>query len=104
MFNVWSMLLMTAPEKIDKLLNDWIDKWTLYEYMNILEFLRQNPAQPRLSEPVAESIYLMCNVLDLPTEPTNEDELEVPRHAPKCSAYKAALRLERVGAFKSLDD
>ena len=25
--NVWSMLLMTAPEKIDKLLNGWIEKW-----------------------------------------------------------------------------
>ena len=56
--------------------------------------------QPRLSEAVAESIYLMCNILDFPTEPTNQEELEVLLTAPKCSAYKAALRLELSGAFQ----
>ena len=100
----WSDLLRSAPPKVDRLLHDWKDGWTLHEYENILHFLRQNPAQPKLSPPVAESIYLMCNVLELPTEPTNQDELNVLREAPKCSPYKAALRLELTGAFRDEED
>lgn len=98
--SVWRDRLRTAPNKANKLLDKWIETWTLHEYDNIIQFLRQNPALPRLSAAVAESIYLMCNVMDLPTEPTNQEELNVLRAAPKCSPYKAALRLELTGAFQ----
>jgi hypothetical protein len=93
--------MQMAPRKAQRLLNEWLDTWTLYEYNNILDSLRQSPSQPRLSEPVAESIYLMCNTLMPPLEPTNQGELDALKGAPTCSAYKAALRLERVGAFKA---
>ena len=100
----WTDLLVSAPPRADRLLFEWVDAWTLHEYNNILVFLRQNPAQPKLSPPVAESIYLMCNVLELPTEPTNQEELNVLRAAPKCSPYKATLRLEMAGAFKDEEE
>ena len=99
----WTDVLVSAPPRADRLLFEWVDAWTLHEYNNILGFLRQNPAQPKLSPPVAESIYLLCNVLELPTEPTNQEELNVLRAAPKCSPHKAALRLELAGAFKDED-
>lgn len=97
---MWLDVLTTAPDKVNRLIREWVDAWTLREYINIQEFMRQNPAQPRLSEAVAESIYLLCNSLEDSTEPTNQDELEVLKAAPKCSVYKAALRLERTGAFR----
>jgi hypothetical protein len=100
----WTDVLESAPPRADRLLFEWVDAWTLHEYNNILVFLRQNPAQPKLSPPVAESIYLMCNVLELPTEPTNQEELNVLRAAPKCSPHKAALRLELAGAFKDEEE
>ena len=98
--SMWMDMLATAPDRVNRLIGEWVDAWTLREYVNIQEFLRQNPVQPRLSEAVAESIYLLCNALDMPTEPTNQDELEVLKAAPKCSVYKAALRLEKTGAFR----
>ena len=100
----WTESLRSAPPKADDMLYDWIDAWTTHEYENILKFLRQNPSQPKLSPPVAESIYLMCNVLDLPTEPTSQEELDRLRESPKCSPYKAVIRLDGVGAFKSEDN
>jgi len=98
--SMWMDMLATAPDRVNRLIGEWVDAWTLREYVNIQEFLRQNPVQPRLSEAVAESIYLLCNALDMPTEPTNQDELEVLKAAPRCSVYKAALRLEKTGAFR----
>jgi len=98
--HMWMDMLVTSPDKVNRLIGEWVDTWTLHEYLNIQDFLRQNPSQPKLSEAVAESIYLMCNVLEAPTEPTNQEELEVLKAAPKCSVYKAALRLDKVGAFK----
>lgn len=100
----WTESLRSAPPKVDNMLYEWIDAWTVHEYENILTFLRQNPYQPKLSPPVAESIYLMCNVLELPTEPTNQEELNALREAPKCSPHKAAERLEKAGAFRDPED
>ena len=102
---MWGEALRTAPVKVENMLMDWMDKWTLVEYHNIVRFNRQDPMQPRISPQVAESIYLMCCRLWDPrkediVEPSNQDELDVLRQAPKCTAAKAALRLEYAGAFR----
>lgn len=95
----WREMLKTAPNKVDRLLTQWIDAWTVYEYMHILKALNVDPYQPRLPPKASESIYLLCYTLEDPVEPVDDADLDALRACPKCSDYKAALRLEAAGAF-----
>ena len=100
---MWNQLLRSAPPKVDNLLDDWIDSWTQHEFQNIMMQLRIGQSLPRISNAAAESIYVMCNALDVPTEPQNDEEMAALLNAPKCSPHKAALRLELAGAFVEED-
>lgn len=95
----WREMLKTAPNKVDRLLAQWVDAWTLFEYKHILKALNSDPNQPSLPPRVGESIYLMCYMLDTPVEPVDDKDMEALMACPKCSDYKAALRLEMAGAF-----
>jgi hypothetical protein len=95
----WSELLQSAPNKVDRLLGQWVDAWTLYEYSHIKKALTPSSGLPKLPDRVSESVYLMCYTLDDPNEPTNDSDINDLREGPKCSDYKAALRLEMAGAF-----
>lgn len=95
----WREMLRTAPNKVDRLLSKWIDAWTVYEYMHIQKALNVDPYQPRLPPKASESIYLLCYTLEDPVEPVDDTDLDALRACPKCSDYKAALRLEAAGAF-----
>ena len=97
---VWGENLKAAPVRVENMLMDWVDKWTLVEYHNIVRFNRQDPLQPRISPQVAESIFQMCFAVEWPVVPVNQEELDILRQAPKCTAAKAALRLEYAGAFR----
>ena len=97
----WSDMLQTAPNKVDRLLGQWVDAWTLYEYSHIKKALNPYSVQPKLPDRVSESVYLMCYALDDPNEPANDGDINYLREGPKCSDYKAALRLEMAGAFDS---
>jgi hypothetical protein len=97
----WSELLQSAPNKVDRLLGQWVDAWTLYEYSHIKKALNPSSGLLKLPDRVSESIYLMCYTLDDPNEPTNDSDINDLREGPKCSDYKAALRLEMAGAFIS---
>ena len=99
----WSEMLQTAPNKVDRILGQWVDAWTLYEYRHILKSLNSDPNQPSLPQRTSESIYLMCYALDAPAEPVSDRDIDALRECPKCSDYKAALRLEMAGAFGTDD-
>ena len=58
-----------------------------------------DPELPKITGKTAETIYLLCCVLDLPSEPDSEEELQLLRISPMCSRIKAVTRLNGVGAF-----
>lgn len=95
----WREILRSAPEKVDRLLSQWIDAWTVYEYHHIRKALNSDASQPPLPDKTSESVYLLCYSLEAPTEPVDDADLDSLRACPKCSDYKAALRLEMAGAF-----
>jgi len=95
----WREMLRSAPNRVDRLLSQLFDAWTVYEYEHILRALNVDSSQPRLPPKTSESIYLLCYTLDTPVEPVNDADLDALRSCPKCSDYKAALRLETAGAF-----
>ena len=95
----WTEMLRTSPNKVLKLLNQWVDAWTLYEFQHIYKELNSDPNQPKLPLKTSEAVYLLCYTLDDPVEPVDDNELQGLRECPKCSDYKAALRLEMAGAF-----
>jgi hypothetical protein len=97
----WSEMLQSAPNKINRLLGQWVDAWTLYEYGHIRKALNLYQGPLKLPDRVSESIYLMCYTLDDPLEPVNDKDMEALRDYPKCSDYKAALRLSEAGAFET---
>jgi hypothetical protein len=99
-FRCWTRLLAACPKRTTDLLNDFTDALTMCEYRNIMDFMRSDPEQPRMPEATAECIYMLCNTLNIPSEPNTEEELELLRQSPKCSALKAAVRLQQVGAFR----
>ena len=99
----WVEMLRTAPNKVLNLVYQWMNAWTLYEYRHIDNDLNQDKSQPRLSPKTPECVYLLCYTLDEQTEPVDDSDLESLRQCPKCSDYKAALRLEMAGAFDSED-
>ena len=99
----WCDNLKVAPNKLDRLLSQFIEAWTLYEYQHMLKALNSDPEQQRLPPRVAESMYLLCYTLDDPSEPGNDSDIEALRERPKCSDYLAALRLDSAGAFEAED-
>ncbi len=100
----WNKLLRSAPPRADRLVDDLMDTWTMHEYSHIIKTLSEvGRGQPRITGATAESVYLLCNVVNAPMEPTTEEELDLLRRAPKCSAAKAALRLIQTGAFQEDD-
>jgi len=90
-----------APARIEKLLADFTDTVTLMEYSNIRQSMRPDEFQPVISAEAAEAIYLMCNALELPSEPNSQEELELLRIAPTCSSFKSVPRLFLMGAFRA---
>ena len=100
----WNKLLRAAPPRADRLIDDLMDTWTMHEYSHIIKTLSTlGQGQPKITGAAAESVYLLCNVINAPMEPNTDEELELLRSAPKCSAAKAALRLIQTGAFQDDD-
>jgi hypothetical protein len=100
----WNRVLTSAPPRVDKLLNDFTDAWTLMEYQRIQKHSRDDPSLPKVSAAVAECMYLLCNTLEPPSDPHNKEEMDLLRQSLKCSVYKAAPRLMLLGAFDGGDD
>jgi hypothetical protein len=96
----WLTYLDMAPRRISNLLRDFMDDETCKEYRNIQSSMRPDEFQPMISKEAAETIYEMCNALELPSEPSTQEELELLRISVKCSAMKAIERLAMLGAFK----
>jgi hypothetical protein len=96
---MWGRLLEMAPARTGRLVGDFTETLVLREYTHIMESMRGNPEQPKISPETAETVFLLCNTLYPPSEPENEEELALLRVAPKCSKHNAVLRLGMVGAF-----
>jgi hypothetical protein len=97
----WNKTLRIAPPRADRLLDDLMDTWTLHEYSNIIKNMSsRGGGQPKMTPAAAESIYIMCNVMSAPMEPTTDEELDLLRRAPRCTPAKGAMRLIQVGACK----
>jgi hypothetical protein len=100
----WNKLLRAAPPRADRLIDDLMDTWTMHEYSHIIKTLSsRGQGQPKITGAAAESVYLLCNVINAPMEPTTDEELDLLRSAPKCTPAKAALRLIQTGAFQDDD-
>jgi hypothetical protein len=100
----WYDMLRVAPNKMDRLLGQFIEAWTVSEYQHILSELNAESVQPRLPPRVAESVYLLCYTLDSNRDPINDSDIAELRTSPKCSDYLAALRLDMAGAFSTDDE
>jgi hypothetical protein len=98
-FNRWLRMMEMAPKSTERLLQSYVDNQMLQEYSNIQLFMRPDSFQPTISSEAAETIYTMCNALELASEPSTKEELELLRIAPKCSEMKSIERLGKVGAF-----
>ena len=99
----WKRLLEMAPTRTEKLLDEFIDNETLKEYRNIQLSMRPDSFQPTISLEGAETVYLMCNALELPSEPSTKEELELLKIAPKCSEMRAIERLVQAGIINEDD-
>lgn len=101
----WNKNLRIAPPRVDRLLEDFMDAWTLHEYSNIMKNARARGGdQQGITPAAAECIYIMCNVISAPMEPTTNEELDLLRQAPRCTSTKGALRLIQVGACKNEEE
>jgi hypothetical protein len=97
----WQRLLSLGEYKRTvQLLEDFTDAVVLTEYQNISQSMSSNPEAPSVSLRTAETVYLLCSVLQLMSEPDTEEELQLLRVAPKRSPYCAVVSLQQVGAFK----
>ena len=98
--SAWHRYLTFSPcRSTTKLLDDFVDTLVRVEYANIAASMSSDPERPSVSVQAAETIYLMCNALELPSEPDNEEELQLLRAAPKCSRVKAVPRVSMVGGY-----
>ena len=95
----WQRYLQMSPQGTQSLLNEFVDTLTRVEYSNVQDFMSADPELPKITGKTAETIYLLCCVLDLPSEPDSEEELQLLRISPMCSRIKAVTRLNGVGAF-----
>jgi hypothetical protein len=93
----WRRMLEITPTRTQRQLDEYMDCVTLMEYKGIQLFMRPDEFQPTISNEAAETIYVMCNALELNSEPSSKEELEQLRIAPKCSPFKAISRLSMVG-------
>jgi hypothetical protein len=100
-FWLWQRLLEMAPINTERLMKDFMDSLTLTEYKNIQRSMSSDPSTPAITDEAAESIYVMCNALILKTDVRSEEELWKIKCGPICSPPKSALRLLKVGAFRS---
>jgi hypothetical protein len=100
----WLTLLDMVPKRVFNLVRDFMDDETCKEYRNIQSSMRPDEFQPTISKEAAETIYEMCNALELPSEPNSQEELELLRIGFKCSEMKAVERLAMLGAFKKEDE
>lgn len=100
---LWQRMLETAPVNVERLMGNFMDSLTLIEYKNIQANASLDPSKPSISAAGAEKIYVMCNALDLRSEPKNEFELQELKMSPMRSPAKAVIPLSRVGAFQQLD-
>ena len=100
----WLTYLDMAPRRISNLLRDYMDDETCKEYRNIQSSMRPDEFQPTISKEAAETIYEMCNALELPSEPSTQEELELLRISVKCSEMKAIERLAMLGAFNKEEE
>ena len=91
----WYRLLEMCPSKTVQLFDSFMNALTLIEFNNIID--TNNLKKGIYSARLAEVQYLMCNALELPTEPGEGDELSLLKAAPKCSPFKSALRIFLVG-------
>jgi hypothetical protein len=95
----WHDMMQLAPRGTLRLLESFIDNQKLQEYRNIQLSMRPDSFQPMISAEAAETIYIMCNALELPYEPSCKEELELLRVAPTCSPMRSIWRLLLLGAF-----
>ena len=100
----WLTLLDMAPRRVSNLLRDFMDDETCKEYRNIQSSMRPDEFQPTISKEAAETIYEMCNALELPSEPSSKEELELLRIGVKCSEMKAIERLAMLGTFRQEEE
>lgn len=82
-----------------RLTDQFMDALVLVEYGNIAAAMSANPEMPTVSPSVAEAVFLMCYALELPSEPSTEEELQLLRIAPKCSPVKGVPREGALGGF-----
>ena len=102
-FWLWQRMLNMGPLSMERLMGNFMDSLTLIEYKNIRTSLSADPSKPAITEEDAESMYVMCNCLDLRAEPRNERELWDLKQGNMCSPPKSIARLNRLGAFRSDD-
>jgi hypothetical protein len=95
----WHDMLQLAPARTLRLLESFVDNQKLQEYRNIQLSMRPDSFQPMITPEAAETIYIMCNALELPYEPTCKRELDLLRIAPTCSPMRSIWRLLLLGAF-----
>ena len=100
-FWLWQRLLEMAPVNTERLMKNFMDSLTLIEYKNIQMSMSTDPNTPAVTDEYAESIYVMCNALILKTDVRCEEDLWKIKSGPICSPPKSAVRLIKVGAFRS---
>ena len=99
-FNPWVRLMNTLPPNIEELCRDMRDTFIKKEFYNIRNSVTDDEGKPVISIMKAESMYLLCCLLDNAREPENEMELQNLRQMPRCSPLKSCWRLIEVGAIK----
>ena len=99
-FWLWQRMLETAPVNVERLMNGLMDTLMLMEYKNIQLNASSDPERPAISEAAAEKAYVICNALEVRSEPRNEREVQELKTAPLRSPPKAVPSLLRAGAFR----
>jgi hypothetical protein len=100
-FWIWLRMLNMGPLNMRRLMDNFMDSLTLIEYKNIQT--NMSLSSNKITEEVAETMYVMCNALDLRAEPRNEQELWDLKQGNMCSPPKSISRLIRLGAFQRED-
>lgn len=103
-FSIWQRMLETAPVNVERLMGNFMDSLTLVEYRNVQASMSPDPSRPSIPMSVAEAMYVMCNVLELGSDPRSQQEVEELKQCPKCSPPKSVLRLNQIGAFRPAEE
>ena len=102
-FWLWQRLLETAPIVIERLMDNFMNSLTLIEYKNVQAGMSPDPSKPAISEAMAEKYYVMCNALELKSEPKNEREVMELKLGPLRSPPNAVDPLSKIGAFRRIE-